>query len=245
MIRRLVGWLALACLAVAALSVLLVTALRWVDAPTSAFMLRARFVEDLPVRYRWADMSRISPHAAMAVIAAEDQLFPFHPGFDLESIREAAERNARERRVRGASTISQQVAKNLFLWPERSYVRKGLEAYFTVLIELIWPKERILETYLNVAEFGRGIYGVEAAAQRFFRMPAHELGPYEAALLAAVLPNPRRLKVERPSPYVVQRRDWILAQMRGLGGPRYLHGLDDPQGAAENLQRRIERARRQ
>ena len=127
--------------------------------------------------YRWVDLEQISPHAAVAVIAAEDQFFPFHTGFDFNSIREAMRHNEaqagkRRPRVRGASTITQQVAKNLFLWSGRSYVRKGLEAYFTLLIELTWPKERILEVYLNVAQFGDGIYGVEAAAQRFYRMPA-------------------------------------------------------------------------
>ncbi|MGH8311171.1 MAG: monofunctional biosynthetic peptidoglycan transglycosylase, partial [Steroidobacteraceae bacterium] len=203
MIRRLAKWLALACAAVIGLSVLVVALLRWLNPPTSAFMVRASLADaTLDIRYRWVDFEEISPDAAVAVIAAEDQWFPFHAGFDLGSIREAAERNAKRRRVRGASTISQQVAKNLFLWPERSYVRKGLEAYFTVLIELLWPKERILEVYLNVAQFGRGVYGVDAAARRFFRKPAARLDAYESALLAAVLPNPRRLRVDRPSTYV-------------------------------------------
>lgn len=223
MIRRLAKWLALACAAVIVLSVLVVALLRWVNPPTSAFMIRASLTDpQLAVRYRWVDLEEISPDAAVAVIAAEDQWFPFHAGFDLGSIREAAERNLKRRRVRGASTISQQVAKNLFLWPERSYVRKGLEAYFTVLIELLWPKERILEVYLNVAQFGRGVYGVDAAARRFFRKPASQLDAYESALLAAVLPNPQRLRVDRPSAYVGTRRDWILVQARGLGGPGYL-----------------------
>jgi monofunctional biosynthetic peptidoglycan transglycosylase len=130
--------------------------------------------------------------------------------------------------VRGASTISQQVAKNLFLWPGRSYLRKGLEAYFTLLIELTWPKERILEVYLNVAQFGDGIYGVEAAAQRFYRMPAARLGRWEAATMAAVLPNPITFKVNAPSAYVTRRRDFILEQMRRLGGPNYLEELQNP-----------------
>jgi monofunctional biosynthetic peptidoglycan transglycosylase len=183
--------------------------------------------------YRWADLEQISPHAAVAVIASEDQLFPFHTGFDFRSIREAIRRNEaqagkRRPRIRGGSTISQQVAKNLFLWPGKSYLRKGLEAYFTLLIELTWPKERILEVYLNVAQFGDGIYGVEAAAQRFWRKPAARLNRYEAATLAAVLPNPLRLRANAPSPYVQLRRDQILAQMRGLGGATYLDELDNP-----------------
>jgi monofunctional glycosyltransferase len=174
------------------------------------------------IRYRWIDLKKISPHAAVAVIAAEDQWFPFHSGFDLDSIREAAAVNLQRRRVRGASTISQQVAKNLFLWPERSYVRKGLEAYFTMLIEFLWPKERILEMYLNVAQFGRSVYGIEEASRQFFGKPAAGLDPYESALLAAVLPNPRRFRADRPSFYIATRRDWIVEQVNGLGGPRYL-----------------------
>jgi monofunctional biosynthetic peptidoglycan transglycosylase len=131
-------------------------------------------------------------------------------------------------RVRGASTITQQVAKNLFLWSGRSYVRKGLEVYFTLLIELTWPKERTIEVYLNIAQFGDGIYGVEAAAQRFYRMPASRLGRYEAATMAAVLPNPITFRANAPSPYVTKRRDFILEQMRRLGGPRYLNELENP-----------------
>ena len=159
--------------------------------------------------YRWVDLEQISPHAAVAVIAAEDQFFPFHIGFDFKSIRDAirsneAQAKRRRPRVRGASTITQQVAKNLFLWPGRSYLRKGLEVYFTLLIELSWPKERILEVYLNVAQFGAGIYGVEAAARRFYAMPAARLGRYESATLAAVLPNPITFKVQAPSNYVVE-----------------------------------------
>jgi monofunctional biosynthetic peptidoglycan transglycosylase len=135
--------------------------------------------------------------------------------------------NAKRKRPRGASTITQQVAKNLFLWNGASYVRKGLEAWFTVLLEACWPKERILEVYLNVAEFGRGVYGVEAASRRFFRKSAASLSPYEAATLAAVLPNPRRLRADRPSRYVAERRDWIVSQMRGLGGRAYLRRMAD------------------
>ena len=242
-LRKITKWVALACASVVLLSMLAVLLLRWIDPVTSSFMLRAQLGGE-KIEYRWVDMDEISPHAQMAVIAAEDQLFPFHPGFDLDSIRDAAERNARSKRKRGASTISQQVAKNLFLSPDRTFLRKGLEAWFTVLIEFMWPKERTLEVYLNVAEFGRGVYGVEAASRRYFRKPAARLDRYEAATLAAVLPNPRRFRVERPSPYVVSRRDWIVAQMRGLGGPSYLKGLEDPEEAAARLKRRIERSRR-
>jgi monofunctional glycosyltransferase len=183
--------------------------------------------------YRWANLEQISPHAAVAVIAAEDQVFPFHIGFDFKSMRQAVRSNEKQStrkhpRVRGASTISQQVAKNLFLWPGRSYLRKGLEAWFTLLIELTWPKERILEVYLNVAQFGDGIYGVEAAAQRFWHKPSARLNRYESATLAAVLPNPITFRANAPSAYVTRRRDFILDQMRRLGGPNYLEELENP-----------------
>jgi monofunctional biosynthetic peptidoglycan transglycosylase len=176
--------------------------------------------------FQWVSLEQISPNAAVAVIASEDQQFPFHAGFDFDSIRDAVRASERGKRLRGASTISQQVAKNLFLWPGHSFVRKGLEAYFTVLIETLWPKERILEMYLNVAQFGAGIYGVQAAAETFWHKPARRLGSAEAALLAAVLPNPLRLHAERPSRYVLARREWILGQMRDLGGPGYLRALE-------------------
>jgi monofunctional glycosyltransferase len=205
-----------------AVTIVPVVLMRWVNPFTSAFML----ADPVDTQYKWVDMSRISPHACMAVIAAEDQQFPFHRGFDLESIRKAVEHNSRSKRVRGASTISQQVAKNLFLWSGRSWLRKGLEAWFTVLLESLWTKERILEVYLNVVEFGKGVYGVEAASRKFFHKPASKLGPSEAALLAAVLPNPRRLRVDRPSNYVLSRRNWIQGQMRGLGGNTYLKEIN-------------------
>jgi monofunctional glycosyltransferase len=237
--RRLVRWTLIGLVAAFLVTALPVMAMRWVDPWYSAFMLDAALdasragKKKYQTDYRWVDLERISPHAAVAVIAAEDQFFPFHTGFDFKSIREAIRHNekqaARKRpRIRGASTITQQVAKNLFLWSGRGYVRKGLEAYFTLLIEITWPKERTLEVYLNIAQFGDGIYGVEAAAQRFYRMPAAKLGRYEAATLAAVLPNPITFKVQAPSAYVTSRRDWILSQMRGLGGPSYLRELESP-----------------
>ena len=178
-----------------------------------------------PIDYRWVPWDRIARHAGLAVIAAEDQNFPTHHGFDLESLQKAIDAHEKGKRLRGASTISQQVAKNVFLWSGRSFVRKGLEAYFTVLVELMWPKRRILEVYLNVAEMGSGVFGVEAASQRFFRKPAAKLTPSEAALLAAVLPNPIRLRAARPSAYVEARRAWILQQMGQLGGTALVDGL--------------------
>jgi monofunctional biosynthetic peptidoglycan transglycosylase len=176
--------------------------------------------------YEWVSLEHISPHAAIAVVASEDQQFPFHAGFDFNSIRESVRASERGKKLRGASTISQQVAKNLFLWNGRSYFRKGIEAWMTVLIELLWPKERILEVYLNIAQFGKGIYGVEAAARRFYHKPATRLSSSEAAVLAAVLPNPIRMRPDRPSAYVMSRRDWILGQMRALGGASYLQALE-------------------
>lgn len=176
-------------------------------------------------RHQWVALAAISPQAGLAVIAAEDQRFGDHAGFDFEAIRKALQHNAAGGRVRGASTISQQTAKNLFLWSGRSYVRKGLEAYFTVLIELLWPKQRILEVYLNVAQFGDNVYGVQAAAQAFFSKDAAGLTRREAATLAAVLPNPRRFRADRPSPYIERRATQIEAQMRALGGTRLLDTL--------------------
>jgi monofunctional biosynthetic peptidoglycan transglycosylase len=179
-----------------------------------------------PLRYHWMPWDLISPHAGMAVIAAEDQKFPHHLGFDLDAIANVLADYQEGDRLRGASTISQQVAKNLFLWSGRSFLRKGLETYFTVLIELLWPKQRILEIYVNIAEFGPGIFGVEAASQAYFNKSAMALQPFEAALLAAVLPNPARLRVSNPSPYVRDRQRWIIHQMQQLGGTAYLQTLD-------------------
>lgn len=211
-----------------------VVALRWCNPVTSAFMLRTRIDAALAhdrgyrTQYVWVDLEQISPNAALAVIASEDQRFPFHAGFDFRSIRQAVRASERGKRLRGASTISQQVARNLFLWSGRSYVRKALEAWFTVLLEACWPKERILEVYLNIAQFGRGVYGVEAASRRFFHEPATRLTRDQAALLAAVLPNPLLLRVASPSRYVLERRDWIVGQMRRLGGDAYLETVESP-----------------
>ena len=159
------------------------------------------------------------------MVASEDQKFPLHAGFDLEAIADAVEESVDGGRVRGASTISQQVAKNLFLWPGRSFVRKGIEAYFTVLIEMLWPKRRILEVYLNVAEFGPGVFGVGAASARYFGTTPARLGRDECARLAAVLPAPRNLHVDRPSGYVRSRSARIAQEMARLGGPGYLRSM--------------------
>ena len=170
-------------------------------------------------------MESISPNAALAVIAAEDQRFPNHHGFDFAAIQDALDDQDEGKPLRGASTISQQVAKNLFLWSGRSLIRKGLEVWFTLLLELLWPKERILEVYLNIAEFGDSTFGVEAASQRFFNKSASRLIAIEAARLAAVLPNPLRYRADKPSAYVLKRQRWIERQMRQLGGVTYLDKL--------------------
>jgi len=230
--RRLLKTFGAALLAWVLVTSIPVLVLRWLHPLTSAFMLEAQLQAKLAGQhryrtdYRWVDLEHISPHAAIAVIASEDQQFPFHAGFDFDSIRDAVRSSERGKRLRGASTISQQVAKNLFLWPGHSFVRKAFEAYFTVLIEVLWPKERILEMYLNLAQFGDGIYGVQAAAERFWQEPAMRLSSEEAALLAAVLPNPLRLHADRPSDYVLERRDWILGQMSELGGESYLRAVE-------------------
>ncbi|KFN48887.1 monofunctional biosynthetic peptidoglycan transglycosylase [Arenimonas composti] len=214
----------------AAFSVLQVLALRWIDPPTSSFMLIRQVdawragEEGFALRQQWRDLEAISPHLPISVVAAEDQKFPQHHGFDLDAMRAAHAGNARGGRIRGASTITQQVAKNLFLWSGGGYVRKGIEAWYTLLIELLWPKQRILEVYVNIAEFGDGVYGAEAAAQAFFRKPASALTAAEAARLAAVLPAPRRWSAANPGPYVQRRAAWIQRQVRQLGGPAYLEG---------------------
>lgn len=218
-------------LAVVAATVVMVLCLRWVPPLTSAFMVEKRLANlyggkrQKVIRYRWVDWESISPDMRLAVVAAEDQNFPHHWGFDFESIMDALQKKGKKRRLRGASTITQQVARNLFLWPSRSYVRKGLEAYFTVLLEFLWPKRRILEVYLNVVQFGDGTYGVSAAAQTLFAKRPAELSQQEAALLAAILPNPIRLDARRPSAYVQERVRRIEEQMAHLGGPAYLRDL--------------------
>ena len=222
---RLLSWALVLLLLPALGSIALVGALRWLDPPFTSLMLqkwRQAPRSDAPLRYRWSDLEDVSPQVAIAMVAAEDQTFPSHSGFDVPSILDALSEHVEGRRTRGASTISQQVAKNLFLWPQKSLVRKGLEAWFTVWIEALWPKRRILEVYLNVVELGPGVFGVGAASEAYFQRPAAELDAERAALLAAVLPNPSRLRADRPSTYVLARRDWILDQMRMLGGPEYL-----------------------
>ena len=230
--RRWLRWLLALPLLFAVASILQVAVLRFVDPPGSAFMA-ARQLEawgagelSFRVAYDWRDLDDISPHLPVAMVAAEDQNFANHHGFDLKAIEKARVHNAKGRKVRGASTISQQVAKNLFLWRGGGYIRKGIEAWYTLLIELLWPKTRILEVYANVAEFGDGIYGAQAAARSYWHKDASQLSAAESARLAAVLPSPRRYSVARPGPYVQRRAHWIQRQSRQIGGTDYLESMD-------------------
>lgn len=197
---------------------------RWLPVPVTPFMLMqcvSQMMDDkraVRLKKDWVSIDEISPNLQLAVVCAEDQNFTSHFGFDLDAISKAVEHNKTHMRKRGASTISQQTAKNVFLYDGRNWIRKGLEVYFTFLTELFWSKERIMEVYLNVIEFGDGIYGAEAASQHFFKTSANKLSRQQAALLAAVLPSPRRFSVKSPSGYVRKRQAWILGQMANQGG---------------------------
>lgn len=213
-----------------ALSVLTVLLFRWLPVPVSAFMVERAIDRQFeagphpPMHYHWVPAEEMAPSLRLAAVAAEDQRFPDHWGFDFDAIREAEQHNLHHRHLRGASTISQQLARNLFLWPHRDWLRKGLEVYWTLLLEGLWPKHRILEVYLNVVELGDGIYGVEAASETYFGHPAARDSWSESAVLAAVLPSPRRWHVDRPSAFVSARSADIEGQMAHLG-PGYLAQL--------------------
>ena len=208
-----------------------VAVLRWVDPPASAFMVRhalnvwARGQPPPYYQHRWIPWESIPPSIRLAAIAGEDQRFPTHLGFDLIEIRRSIRDYYQGGRLRGASTISQQTAKNLFLWPGSGWGRKLAEGWLTLLMETFWPKERILEVYLNIAQFSPRTYGIEATSQRFFQHSASELSAEEAALLIGVLPEPGNYSLERPSPRLRQRIAWILDQSHRLGGTRYLKRL--------------------
>lgn len=208
------------------LSALLVLLLRFVPPPTTSFMMQTAFREG-SYAYIWQPYKQISPNLAIAAIAAEDQRFPTHRGFDVDAINAAIQDAESGASLRGASTISQQVAKNLFLIPGGGFVRKGIEAYLTILIELMWSKQRILEMYLNIAQFSDRTFGAEAASQQFFQVSARDLTAEESALLAAVLPGPELYSLEAPSWEVLDRQSWILNQMNQLGGSAYLQQLYD------------------
>ncbi|MCX7544979.1 monofunctional biosynthetic peptidoglycan transglycosylase [Marinicella gelatinilytica] len=210
------------------ITISLVLVLRWFNPPTTAFMLQRMYNQEydaIELQHEWRNISRIAPALAISVIASEDQKFADHWGFDLAAIEQVLEDRQAGKQMRGASTISQQLAKNLYLWPGRSWIRKGLEAYFTAAIEIMIPKQRILELYLNVAEFGDGIYGAEAAAQSIFGISADSLSPHQSALLAARLPAPKKYEIQPASDYMKQRAHWIEQQVKQLGGENYLDGL--------------------
>ncbi len=214
------------------ISLLAVLLLKWFNPPTSSFMLQRQISagwnsnEDFTLKYRWADWDDISPYAKVAAITSEDQRFAEHWGLDISAIQEAIEEHQNGESLRGASTITQQVAKNLFLWSGQSFIRKGIEAYFTLVIELFWTKKRILEVYLNIAEFGNGVYGVRAASETFFDTDPANLDMIQSALLVTALPSPRRYNLADPSPYMIERRNWILQYMFYLGNTEYLKRLE-------------------
>lgn len=213
-------------------SLLSVLFLKWINPPRTSFMIQRQITAawnnqtDFKLKYDWVDWENISDYAKIAAITSEDQRFAEHWGIDLKSIKKAIKESRRGEDLRGASTITQQTAKNLFLWPAQSYIRKAIEAYFAVLIELLWSKKRILEMYLNIAEFGNGIYGVQSAAQHFFGSTAKNLSRTQSALLMTALPNPRQYNLANPSGYMMQRRNWNLRYMQYLGGTSHLNKLE-------------------
>ncbi|MFC6861431.1 monofunctional biosynthetic peptidoglycan transglycosylase [Zunongwangia atlantica] len=210
-IAKLIGWFFL-------ISFFLVLIFKWIPLPFTPLMAIRYFEHpDEEIKHDWVPIEEISKNLQLAVICSEDQNFESHSGFDIEAIQKAIENNKKGKRVRGASTISQQTAKNAFLWPGRNYVRKGLEAYFTFLIELLWSKERILEVYLNSIEMGKGVYGAQAAAKSWFGKEAANLNPNEAAAIAAILPNPREYRANPASNYISGRKNWITQQMKYYG----------------------------
>jgi monofunctional biosynthetic peptidoglycan transglycosylase len=213
-------------------SIISVVALKWIDPFTSSVIMQKKISsifssdENSTIYYNWVNYDDISVSVKLAVIAAEDQNFPYHLGFDFEQIGKAINESQRGRRLRGASTITQQVAKNLFLWNGKSFLRKGFEAYFTVLIEFFWSKRRILEVYLNITEMGKMIFGIGAAGKKYFNRTAAKLTKGQAALIAAILPNPLKYSVTHPSAYTLRRKNWILNQMKSLGGDSYLEKIN-------------------
>ena len=209
-------------------SIVIVIFFKWVPVPVTPLMV-IRNIEQLQedkklvLKHDWVPIEAISKNLQLAVICSEDQNFLAHNGFDMEAIEKAIEHNKKGKRIRGASSISQQTAKNVFLWPQRSWFRKGLETYFTFLIELFWSKERIMEVYLNSIEMGNGVYGVEAASQFWFKKPAIKLNRNEAAAIAAILPNPRRYRANPATNYIQGRKNWIVRQMNFFGPLDYNH----------------------
>lgn len=222
MLKKIRKFIFITLLAFILVPVLMVLFLRFIPPLTSSFMIQKMAVNvynegKFNIQYDWVSIDEISDKMKLAVIAAEDQKFIDHWGFDIDEISKAMKSNKKKKRIRGASTITQQTAKNLFLWSDKSYVRKGLEVYFTVLIELFWTKERILEVYLNIAEFGNNIYGVKAASNKYFRIDPIKMNSAQSASLAAILPNPKRFLVQSPTINQQRRAAWIQLQMRQLG----------------------------
>lgn len=208
-----------------AISIGLVIIFRFIPVPVTLTMM-GQWIKQGELHYDWEPIENISDEMKIAVVAAEDQLFPEHYGFDIEAIRNALKKNQKSGRKRGGSTISQQTAKNVFLWQGRSWFRKGLETYFTFLIETIWGKKRILEVYLNVAEMGPGTFGAQAAAKKYYSIDARKLSRAQAAGIAAILPSPRKWKLNPMGNYVAKRKNHIQRQIRQLGGIAYLKSLN-------------------
>ena len=231
-IRLVFKWAGRLLLAFFVLSILSVISLRWINPPRTSFMIQRQIEaawngeDNFELRYNWVDWEHISDYAKVAAVTSEDQRFATHWGIDLQEVKKAIRESKRGEDLRGASTITQQTAKNLYLWPGQNYFRKGIEAYFAVLIDFFWPKKRILEMYLNIAEFGYGIYGVEAASHRYFGTSAAHLSMSQSALLVTALPSPRRYNLANPSGYMLRRRDWNIRYMRYLGGRSYLKQLE-------------------
>ena len=210
-------------------TILVILPFRWLNPPVSSYQIIDAFSNPAnPLRSasgQWSSNNTLPKHSKMAVIAAEDQRFALHHGLDISAIWRAYQNNLHGGRIKGGSTITQQLAKNLFLWPQRSYFRKAVEAWLSIWLEILWPKSRILEVYLNVVEFGPHIFGIDAAAKNYFHRSAKQLTKQQSALLAAVLPSPKKFNVRRPSAYLLQKKHWILRQMQQLGGASYLKQL--------------------
>lgn len=221
MIRKIFSILLKSLIMLFLLSIAWVTLYRFIDIPGTPLMLIRAIEDDAPINYRWQPLENITTNLPLAVVSSEDNLFTSHNGFDIKAIKQAQEEAKQGKRLRGASTISQQTAKNVFLWNGRSWVRKGLEAYFTLLIEAIWGKERIMEVYLNCIEMGNGIYGAAAVADKHFGTTPDKLTRAQCALIAVTLPNPRKYSSKRPSKYMLRRQKAILKNMKNIGRVRF------------------------
>jgi monofunctional biosynthetic peptidoglycan transglycosylase len=227
--KGIVGVLWRTILILVLLSVALVLPFRWINPPVTMVMLERNWQQrgtDYHINKQWLSWREIPRHAALAAVVSEDQNFPNHYGFDIKAIQKAFAERERRGSLRGASTISQQVARNMYLWTGRSWVRKGLEVWFTGLVELCWPKQRILEVYLNIAEWGDGVFGLGAASRHHFRVPASQLSSWQSALLASSLPSPLNYKPASPAPHLIARANWNLSQQRKLGGSTWLAPLE-------------------